>query len=99
MMMGMVAGAMQIMHALQRQVQLMTLIHQALKQMWTSQHLIRTCIMMSLFLWKPGICQLTLDESEEINGKVDDEDVNMVSNASVIGGEFKLGTDGNVGVL
>jgi hypothetical protein len=39
-----------------------------------------------------------LDESEEINGKVDHEDVNIVSNASVIGGEFKLGRDGNVGV-
>ncbi|MCI08874.1 hypothetical protein A2U01_0029956, partial [Trifolium medium] len=37
--------------------------------------------------------------SEEINRKVDHEDVNMVSNACVIGGESKLRTDGTVGVL
>ncbi|XP_045818077.1 uncharacterized protein LOC123910846 isoform X1 [Trifolium pratense] len=37
--------------------------------------------------------------SEEINRKVDHEDVNMVSNACVIGGESKLRTDDIVGVL
>ncbi|GAU51326.1 hypothetical protein TSUD_287600 [Trifolium subterraneum] len=40
-----------------------------------------------------------LYKSEEINRKVDHEDVNMVSNACVIGGESKPCTDGNVGVL
>jgi len=40
-----------------------------------------------------------LDESQVVNGKVDNGDVNIVSNESVIGGESKLGTDGNAGVL
>jgi nuclear receptor co-repressor 1 len=40
-----------------------------------------------------------LYKSEEINRKVDHEDVDMVSNACVIGSESKLCTDGNVGVL
>ncbi|XP_004489931.1 uncharacterized protein [Cicer arietinum] len=40
-----------------------------------------------------------LDESEETNGKVDHEDVNMVSNPCVIGGESKLGIDGDAVVL
>lgn len=40
-----------------------------------------------------------LDESQVVNGKVDNGDVNIISNESVIGGESKLGMDGNAGVL
>ncbi|KAI5443804.1 uncharacterized protein LOC127126546 isoform X2 [Lathyrus oleraceus] len=40
-----------------------------------------------------------LDGSEETNGKVDHEDVNMISNVCVVGGESNLDIDGNVGVL
>nr|QSD99673.1 MYB family transcription factor [Melilotus albus] len=40
-----------------------------------------------------------LDESEGINGEVDHRDVNIVSNASLIGGESQLATVDNEGVL
>ena len=40
-----------------------------------------------------------LDESEGTNGKADHKEVNIFSNASVIGSESKLGMDGSVGVL